>query len=276
MDRESFLNLAPEYYVLALYIHLQRSTEYYTETGWIKDFSHYDEGADASINYVENAALREEAVRLMEKHGAIRVIHDPFGPTIWQTTEQLEELSDSLERNPSSVFFRASASGDPRGWLQEALQKLNVTADELKVTKDDFIAEAMSDFAVRALRSGKEPEEDEWAPITLDQASPAVAEATKKLSAATDAIEQDNGYSVTHPQERDAVVQDLKGGLEKFKSGVVSIGWLRRTAFALKTAGMRFANTVKGQVIDGALMAIKEMVKKHASTALEYLWSLLP
>jgi len=84
------------------------------------------------------------------------------------------------------------------------------------------------------------------------------------------------GYSVTHPQERDAVVQDLKGGLEKLKSGAVSLGWLRRTAIALKTASVRFANTVKGQTIDGAMLALKEVVKSHVGHALEYLWSMLP
>jgi hypothetical protein len=64
--------------------------------------------------------------------------------------------------------------------------------------------------------------------------------------------------------------------LQKLKSGVVSVGWLRRTALALKTASVRFANTVKGQTIDGAMLALKEAVKSHVGNALEYLWSLVP
>jgi hypothetical protein len=275
MDKQSFLNLAPEYYMLALFIHFQYPKEYYTDAGWTKDFSYRDDDADATICYVENAALREEAIRLMQQHGAIRVIQDPFGPTIWQKTDYLDELSERLESSPVSVFFRAKASGDPKSWLFAALQKLNLTADELRVTSDDFAAEAVADFTARTYKAKEEPV-DEWAPITIDQANPAVAEATKQLNAATDAIEQDNGYSVTHPQERDAVVQDLKGGLEKLKSGVVSLGWLRRTAIALRTASVRFANTVKGQTIDGAMLALKEVVKSHLSHALEYLWSLIP
>ena len=117
---------------------------------------------------------------------------------------------------------------------------------------------------------------DESAPITIDQADPVVAEAAKQLTEATDAIEQDNGYSVTHPQERDAVVADLKGGLEKLKSSVISIGWLRRTALALKTISLRFIDTMKGQMIGGAMVAFKEVIKKHAGNAMEQLLSLLP
>jgi hypothetical protein len=275
MDRETFLNLAPEYYMLALYIHFQYPKEYYTDAGWTKDFSYRDDDADATICYVENAALREEAVRLMRKHGAIKIIQDPFGPTIWQKTDYLDELSEQRESSPASVFFRAKASGDPKVWLFAALQKLNLTAEELRVTSNDFLAEAVADFTAGAFKTEGEPV-DEWAPITIDQANSTVAEATKQLNAATEAIAQDNGYSATHPQERDAVVQDLKGGLEKLKSGVVSLGWLRRTASALRTASGRFANTIKGQTIDGAMLALKEVVKTHVGHALEYLWSLLP
>jgi hypothetical protein len=277
MDKQTFLNLAPEYYMLALYMHLQQHSDYYTDASWTKDFSYYDEDAEATVCYVENAALRAEALRLLGKHGAIQVIEDPFGPTIWQKTDALEDLSDQLETSPASVFFRARVSGDPKGWLYAALQKLNLTADELKVTSADFQQTPMGDFTLKATVEVKDAESvDEWAPITIDQTNPAVAEATKQLGAATDAIERDNGYSVTHPQERDAVVGDLKGGLEKLKSGVVSIGWLRRTAIALKTASVRFANTAKGQTIDGAMLALKEVVKLHISHALEYLWSLIP
>ena len=110
--------------------------------------------------------------------------------------------------------------------------------------------------------------------ITISQSAPEVANAVKELQAATEAVETDNGYAVTHPQERDLVVSDLKGGLEKLKSETVSVGWIRRTLGALKIASGRFANTIKGQTIDGAMLAIKEFVKAHMSAALEQLWSL--
>lgn len=118
------------------------------------------------------------------------------------------------------------------------------------------------------------PSPDEWAPITISQSDPAVAKAVKEIGPASEAIEQDNGYAVTHVQERDHVLHELRGGLEKLTSDTVSVGRIRRTVDALKIANGRFANTVKGQTIDGALLARKEFVKAHMSTALEHLWSI--
>ena len=262
MDKQTFLDLAPEYYMLALYEHLQYPRDYYTDASWRKDFTFEDQEVREEYCYIEIAALRAEAVRLMVKYEAITVIEDPFGPTIWQKTENLEPLIERLENSPASAFFRAKVSGDPKSWLRSALQSVNHGADELEITRADFeTAETVADV---------------WEPITLDQTAPSVVEATKQLNVATEAVEQDNGYSVTHPQERDAVVGDLKGGLEKLKSGVISGGWMRRTIEALKIASARFAGTIKGQMIDGALTAVKEVVKSHMGQALEWLLRLLP
>lgn len=64
MDKQTFLNLAPEYYMLALCEHLQYPRNYYTEASWRKAFTFQDH---EEYCYVENAALRAEAVRLMAK-----------------------------------------------------------------------------------------------------------------------------------------------------------------------------------------------------------------
>jgi hypothetical protein len=228
-------------------------------------------------DFVASVALREEALRRLARQGAIKIVPDPFGPTLWHRGPNFEKLQEEWEKTPSSVFYKARMSGDRREWLMAALPNVNASAQDLKITSADYSAAAVGEFTLDAFATvaGKEPV-DEWAPITIDQTNSTVAEATKQLNAATEAVEQDNGYSVAHPQERDAVVQDLKGGLEKLKSGVISLGWLRRTAVALKTASIRFANTVKGQTIDGAMLALKEVVKSHVGHALEWLLRLLP
>jgi hypothetical protein len=277
MDKQTFRNLAPEYYMLALYMHLQYPQEYYTDASWRKEFSYRDDDSLEDYCYVENAGLRAEAVRLMLKHNAISIIEDPFGPTILQKAENLEPLAEQLEKSAASVFFRARASGDPKSWLYSALQKVNTTADEIGITRADFDPKTVADSTVEAVAAAADTEAvDEWAPITIDQTDPIVVEATKQLNAATEAIEQDNGYSVAHPQERDAVVGNLRGGLEKLKSGVVSTGWMRRTVWALKQASGRFANTMKGQMIDGALAAIKEVVKSQMGHLIDQLLSWWP
>ncbi|UPK37296.1 hypothetical protein IVB18_08355 [Bradyrhizobium sp. 186] len=194
----------------------------------------------------------------MLKHDAIRITHDPFGPTLWQRGEGYGLLSEMLQNSADSPFFKARASGEERLWLSSALLKVNSMARKLKITEQDFLGAPL----------------DEWAPITIRQNDPEVANAVEQLEAATHAIEQDNGYAVTHPQERDSVVLDLKGGLEKLRSDSISAGSVRKLVTALKKASFRFANTVKGQTIEGALLAIKDVVKSHLSSALEHLWSL--
>src|ERR1700753_1147815 len=102
MDKQSFINLAPEYYMLALYIHLQQPADYYTDIGWQKDFGYYDDEAQEEYCFVGHKGLREEAIRLLHEQGAITVIQDPFGPTIWQKTDFLEDLADQLETSKAS------------------------------------------------------------------------------------------------------------------------------------------------------------------------------
>ncbi|MEH2546331.1 hypothetical protein V1283_002976 [Bradyrhizobium sp. AZCC 2262] len=259
MDKQTFLNLAPEYYMLAFFQHLEYPQNYYSERGLLKDFTYASEDNEEYC-YLESEPLRTEALRLLLKHDAIKIIHDPFGPTLWQRGEGYDELQQSLLESPISPFYKARMSGEERMWLSSALINVNNLARQFKITEDDFTSEPV----------------DEWAPITISQSEPEVAKAVKELEAATEAIEQDNGYAVSHPQERDSVVQDLKSGLEKLKSETISAGWVRRTVQALKIASGRFVNTVKGQTIDGAMLAIKEFVKTHMSAAMEYLWSLLP
>ena len=259
MDKATFIELAPEYYMLACVQHSEYPQSYYTDDTLVRAFTYTSDDTD-DYCFVENNILREEALRRLLRENAISVIDDPFGPKLWQRSANFETFQEKLESSPSSAFFKARASGDPRSWLTNALQKVNYFAREFSITPKDFEAEAM----------------DEWAPITLDQTDPTVADAATQLKAATDAVEQDNGYSIAHPQERDAVVQDLQGGLNKLKSGVVSQGWVRRTFLALKTASFRFANTVKGQTIDGALLALKEVVKSHMGHLMEQLLSWWP
>ncbi len=261
MDKATFVNLAPEYYMLAFVIHFEYPQDYYSEQGLLKEFTFRDENSDEYC-YVENEALRREALRLLLKHNAITMIDDPFGPMLWQRGEGFELLRDTLQNSPASAFYKARVSGNHKQWLMSALMKVNSTARVLHIISDDFPTEPLAEPI------------DEWAPITISQSAPEVANAVKELQAATEAVEHDNGYAVTYPQERDLVVYDLKGGLQKLKSETVSVGWIRRTLGALKIASGRFANTIKGQTIDGAMLAIKEFVKAHMSAALEQLWSL--
>lgn len=267
-DRIAFANLAPEYYMLAFYVYFEYPLDFYTAEKLQKAFMIDADGE--GYCYLENEAILKEAERILRDSNAITAIEDPFGPTLWQRGPAFASVLEQLEENPGSPFYKARKSGDRRSWLESALAKLNYHANQLSITEQDF-----------AERGGPAKVEhdgpiDEWEPIQLDHADPTVVAAVAKLAEATEAIERDNGYSATFPQERDAVVQDLKGGLEKLQSGVVSRGWMRRLTGALRIVSARFANTMKGQMVDGALAAVKDVVKTHMSHLIEQLFSLWP
>lgn len=56
-------------------------------------------------------------------------------------------------------------------------------------------------------------EADQWSPLSLDRESEKFIEATKSLEKAIEAIEQDNGFAATYPDERSGILATLQDGL---------------------------------------------------------------
>jgi hypothetical protein len=253
MDKAEFIRIAPTYYYAAVATALKGTWGHFT----ISSLRRFYAIEDVGDVYLEHDEITRLALDKLFAEGAISELSDPFGEPLYQKTELFDKVIEKIETDTSGPYYKNKTANDYNQWMRGALFKVNDQYRSLFLTPADFARELP----------------DEWAPIQINPSEPAVQEAVRQLQEATTAIEQDNGYAATYPQERDQVVQDLKGGLDKLKSDAVSIGWLRRTVDALKTAGSRFANTAKGQMIDGALAAIKDVIKHHIGSALEGLWS---
>jgi hypothetical protein len=255
MDKVEFVRTAPAYYLAATLTVLKRrnSGAHFTLEQLRSTFviGNDDE------HFLTHDELINLALDKLVSDGAISKIGDPFGDALFRKTDQYDQVTEKITDDPNGPYFRNLTANDQNFWLRGALRKVNELYLHLGITPEDFTRELP----------------DEWTPIQINPDEPAIQEAVRQLQEATTAVEQDNGYSATYPQERDQVVQDLQGGLEKLKSNTVSIGWLRRTVNALKTASLRFANTTKGQMIDGAFAAVKDVIKHHIGNALEGLWS---
>ena len=254
MDKLEFIRIAPTYYYAGIVTAVRHSVGYFTIDTLRGSFV-VSEGDET---YLEQDDMIKLALDKLEAEGAISKVSDPFGDALYKTTDLFEHVIERTVADTSGPFFKNKTANDHNGWMCRALSKVNEHYRVLGVAPEDFASELP----------------DEWAPIKINLNEPTVQEAVRQLQEATTAVEQDNGYAATYPHERDQVVQDLKGGLDKLKSDAVSIGWLRRTVNALKTASFRFANTMKGQMIDGALAAVKDVIKQHIGSALEGLWSL--
>lgn len=83
MDKQTFINLAPEYYMVALFLHLDYPMNYYSEDSFLEAFTVTDDQENRTC-LVGNDELRAEALRLMVKNDAIEVIADPFGSAVWK------------------------------------------------------------------------------------------------------------------------------------------------------------------------------------------------
>lgn len=257
MDKVEFIRLAPAYYHAAILITLKKRIPgaHFTISD-LKSALAIGDGNNQETFLSSEELINISLGRLLAD-GAISKIADPFGEALYRKTDKYDQAVEEDENDPSGPYRRNAVANDHNSWLRGALRKVNEQYFHLGITPDDFAVELP----------------DEWAPIQINPDEPAIQKAAQQLQEVTTAIEQDNGYSATYPQERDQVVQDLKGGLEKLKSNAVSVGWLRRTVNALKTASLRFVNTTKGQMIDGALAAVKDVIKHHIGSALESLWT---
>jgi hypothetical protein len=83
---------------------MQDNPEFYTDIGWRKSFSRYAEKADTVTN-VRNGALRSEAIKIIEKYGAITAIEDPFGRAVWRVGSNWNLFSKKLRALKRLVSF---------------------------------------------------------------------------------------------------------------------------------------------------------------------------
>jgi hypothetical protein len=143
MDKATFLNLAPEYYMLALVIHFDYPRDLHGESSFVRDFAVNDDIDGDWHDFVESVPLREEALRRLARMGAIKIVPDHFGPKLWHRGPGFEKLQEEWEKTPSSVFYKARMSGDRREWLMAALPRVNATAQDLNVTSADYDAAAV-------------------------------------------------------------------------------------------------------------------------------------
>jgi hypothetical protein len=254
MDKVDFIRIAPTYYYAAVATSLRRNVGHFTIKSLQDEYSPHGE------DYLRHEELIKFALDKLVVEGAISELSDPFGDSLYQKTELFDQVIQGIEADSSGPYYKNKTAKNSNEWMRGALFRVNDQYQSLGIRPEDFTIVVP----------------DDWSPIQINPNDQIVRDAVHKLQQATTAIEQDNGYAATFSEERDYVVQDLKSGLDKLKSDTVSIGVVRRTVVALQRASFRFANTVKGQMIDGALAAVKDVIKHHIGTALEYLLSLWP
>jgi hypothetical protein len=202
--------------------------------------------------------LWDRAVAWLLAQNMIKIKHDPFGPPIYSKDLDFEPQWEKLVEKQDLPFSTYFAAGQNFDWLYAALHSVENTFENLEMTAEDF-----------------DNPDAEWEPIKIDPTEPAVKNAIASLDRIIEEVRSDNGYSATHPQERDFVLEGLQGTLSKFKSSSISAGYVRTAIERLRILGRRFSGTLKEAAISGARMALIEFAKRHLGDALDYLWKFM-
>lgn len=258
MDKIRFIEAAPLYYAAAIAAYLrfnnnptsfapiEKSYEYSEDDGY---------GEQVTKSYVGYAVLFDQAIDWLRSHGMIEVILDDFGPPIYEPTPTFEALLTQLERDQALPFYRLHRMGN--AWLKQALETVNSTYDELKISKRDF-----------------ESKGDEWEPIPLERSDPQLARTIGAIDETVELLRGDNGYGGAAPEEKEYVIEGLSAVAKRLKEGSsVSVPYLRRYAIEpLQLLIRRFGGAMIGIAATGAREAIVEFVKQHAAKILTFLF----
>ncbi len=208
-------------------------------------FAYYD---GYSKNYVEASAVRAD----FEQNGCTRLatamshgdvasaferlkpdlataFRDPYGPDVVQIHERIDR-KELIGVCP--LYEKVAILGDKSErfrWVERALHQIELAQ-----------AETVNDGQLNSRF-------DEWAPLDLDLASEHVSEVSETLDELIEAVEADNGYAVTLPAERNAVLESLKAGRANLRAGEIA----RRAVSTLivepaKQVASKFKNAATG------------------------------
>lgn len=174
-----------------------------------------------------------------------------------------------------------SIKGGPQ--LVDAVPTAKPVLDKLKILgKDEFLYRALEGFAsqygdevvveldkANEIGAGAEDKEKlddtitdaidgpDWEPLPIERESQDAKDAIEKSEIALSEIEQSNGYAATSPDERNGIVQVIRGTLSAIKSGFPSREAIISGLLApLRFIAKKFAEASMGEAAKIAVLAI--------------------
>lgn len=229
MDKDEFLRVAPEYYLLALFEDLEGVQNYITDT-----FLYSTSNKNSFRSVLKSETLMKQAVETLIAAGILVETKDPFGPTLYRRLkEPYQKFKEVRINDQSSLFFRYRMAPNSGEWLATALANLSVTYDRLGLTDEEVQAD-----------------DREWEPLPLDRDSETVKQATAAVDKTIIDVEQNNGYGIQHPEERDWVLSNLKMVSERLhKAATITVGYIRAHGLNVLTRLQeRFTDAAIGEI----------------------------
>jgi hypothetical protein len=255
MERGDFVAEAPKYYATAIAALISRGGVTETSEASVEDqFYRHWPGLYGATQYFRLPVLKS-ALSFLAGAGLLVEESDPFGPSLYNRSEDFDARWEELIRQPNTPFNRYGRNNN-QSWLLGAIIGVNRTYDELKIDQNDF----------------NEPDR-EWAPLPIDRGEPAAQKVAEALDRTIELARTDNGYSANLPEERAFVLERLNSVLTKFKEGTsVSWAFVKRNALEpLAVLTRRFADAALGISATAAREALTEWLKSHGQELLKKL-----
>ena len=251
MDKSRFIDLAPQYYALAIITHLDRIGGGPSSDAAIKSAFNVDDGSgdpDDSYSLLEHTEIFDSAINWLVEQDLISAVEDAFGPTIYRTTSQHYSLLSVLRQNPDLPFGKFADLSDGDVWLNNALLKVNREFVELGLTPADFLHP-----------------HNEWQPLPLDRSEPALQQTIDALDRVVDELRADNEYAVAVPEERSYVLAGLASAqTELTQAPVTSLPFLKRYLFhPVGLLYRRFRSGTLSVALEALKGTIVDFLKEH-------------
>jgi hypothetical protein len=100
--------------------------------------------------------------------------------------------------------------------VENDLRRTNTLICYYHLHGDDALEEVAGLGTVFLTQEEREEAED-WAPLPIDRTEEAYQETIESIEKGIEAIEQDNGFAVAHPSERQGILDTLRNGLQWLK-----------------------------------------------------------
>ncbi len=240
MDKAEFVELAPQYYALAIALAFASKGGELTRRSIMNEYIVHEEDEDPYCP-LDDFTIWNRAIAWLVDRDMILAYTDPFGPPVYNKGDifdsQFNELGES-----DRPFANARRSGNPANWTREALIAVHREYIRLGIRPSDF----------------ESPERD-WQPIPLDRQDEALQAAIVSLDKTITEVEQSNGYASEHAEERNFVLDNLRMLSQRLKgAGTISIAYVRTHGLSvLKRVQDRFVDTAIGE---GAKETVKAIV----------------
>jgi Skp family chaperone for outer membrane proteins len=203
-----------------------------------------------------SASVFWHALHILVDKKMLEQITADFGPPLYRRTETFPPEWEEMKKQDRSPAYKFALDPQRTAWLANALLAVNNACDEQKITQEDFLKP-----------------EAEWEPIPIDRTDPKLQKVTEAIDKAIQAVEEDNGYNATMPEEKAFVVDSLKAATEKLKKdNAISYAYLKRKAIdTLDILIRRFGKGSVGLVAQAARAAIFDWLKDIGSQLLHWI-----